>query len=178
MLKVITLFVCLSSLLIPEQSNNSSGKKVFSFEKIIFHTTACYGFCPVYHLQLTQDKHIQLFTETAYTTGEWKKDTSKTGYFIGYISDSVYTNLVNELSSIDLDNLEFNNAQCCDGSVKTIIVYYNGKRKVLRSMFPPDKARKLISMLYTICSESSLPKTTRGFYIENEHSHLESFGIF
>lgn len=171
MIKIAAIFICLTGLLRIEQEKIKTDNEPFSFEKIIFHTTSCYGRCPIYHLQLTQDKQIRLHTEDAYRNDKdfsFKRDSSKTGYFTGSIQDSVYKNLVTALSAIDLNNLEFNNAQCCDGTLITVIVYYNGKRKVLRSMFPPAKAQKLIGMLYDICGKSELIRSTQQFSVEKD----------
>lgn len=153
------------------QTDKKQKEKTHSFEKIIFHTTGCFGTCPTYHLQLDSNKKIKLFAERVYKNDKdfsFDLDTAKTGYFNGVASDSTFTLLDNELKSIGLDTLEFDGASCCDGSLITIIVYYDGKRKYLKSMFPPDKASKLIGILYDICEKSTLTRTTQKFEIENE----------
>ncbi len=174
MVKIIVIFLCLSGLLTLEQRKTNTDNQSFSFEKIIFHTTACNGFCPIYHLEVTRNKQIRLHTEDAYRRSEkfsFTRDSSKIGYFTGTIQDSTYQKLVTELSFMDLNNLAFDNAQCCDGSVITMIVYYNGKRKILRSMFPPEKALKLIGMLYDICGKSQLMRSTEQFTVESDIVH-------
>lgn len=171
MIKIAAIILCLTGLLRIEPRKIKTDNQSFSFEKIIFHTTACNGLCPIYHLEVTQNKQIRLHTEDAYLRSEkfsFTRDSSKIGYFTGTIQDSTYKNLFTELSVIDLNNLAFNNAQCCDGSVITMIVYYNGKRKILRSMFPPEKALKLIGMLYDICGKSQLMRSTKQFTIESD----------
>ncbi len=145
-------------------------KKTFQLEKIIFHTSMCYGYCPSYHLQVDKDKKINLFAEQVYKNVRYQSyepDTTKTGYFTGIVADTTFNKLTNELQKIGLDSLEFDGATCCDGSIKTIIVYYNGKRKYLKSMFPPVKAGKLISILYEICETSKLQRTDERFKIED-----------
>lgn len=153
------------------QMDNKQKEKKHSFEKIIFHTTGCFGTCPTYHLQLDSNKQIKLFAETVYKDDKdfpFEKDTVKTGYFNGVADDSTFTLLDTEIKNIGLDTLEFDGVSCCDGSLVTIIVYYDGKRKFLKSMFPPDRARKLIGILYDICEKSILTRTTQKFEIENE----------
>jgi len=55
---------------------------------------------------------------------------------------------------------------CCDGIVYTIIVYYNGERKVFKSMFPPEEARDLIAVLIDICKNSSVKHPSKDFMLE------------
>jgi hypothetical protein len=153
------------------QTDKKQTEKRHSFEKIIFHTTGCLGTCPTYHLQLDANKQIKLFAETVYKNDQdfsIEEDAVKTGYFKGVANDSTFALLDNELKNIGLDTLEFDSASYFDVSLKTIIVYYDGKRKFLKSMFPPDKANKLIGILYDICEKSILTRTTRKFDIENE----------
>ena len=153
-----------------QTDNKQTGKK-HSFEKVIFHTTSCFGTCPTYHLQVDPNKQIKLFAESVYKNDKgfsFEQDTAKIGYFKGIADDSTFAILDKELKNIGLDTLEFDGASCCDGSLITIIVYYDGKRKFLKSMFPPDKANKLIGTLYGICDKSILKRATQEFDIENE----------
>ncbi|MFN8282072.1 MAG: DUF6438 domain-containing protein [Chitinophagales bacterium] len=144
--------------------------KKIQLEKIIFHTSICFGSCPTYHLQVDKDKNIKLYAEHVYKTGGrfYEDDSTKTGYFIGKADDSTFDKLINELNTIGLDSLQFRKANCCDGSIKTIIVYYNGKRKFMKSMFPPEEANELIDILYDICHTKSLKRSAEEFEVESE----------
>ena len=162
-------FIFLVSLL-PHFSIAQIGKDI-NFEKIIFHTTGCYGFCPVYHLEIDNKKNAKLFSEMVYKPSSkhsYREDTSKTGYFKGLIADTTFKHLLNEIQKIGIDSLTFDGANCCDAPIRTIIIYYNNKRKYLRSMFPPDKARNLISLLYRICDINDFIKINGKFEIELE----------
>lgn len=144
------------------------------FDKIIFHTTMCFGPCPIFHLELNKNKNVKLFAQSVPISKEnWQTDTSKTGYFEGKVSDSIFRNLSTIIKSIGIDTLTFNHVICCDGSVYTIIIYRNGKRKFFRSMNPPAKAGPLIGTLYQICKESNLIRSLKPFEIENEYSPSE-----
>lgn len=149
-------------------------KKV-KLEKIIFHTSMCLGTCPSFHLQVDNKKEVKLYAEQVYKnpqdSGSYGTDTTKTGYFLGILSDTTFNKLTNELCAIDLESLEFDGANCCDGSLITIIVYYNGRKKLLKSMFPPEKADKLIGILYDICEKSTLRRSSQKFEIENEKAN-------
>ena len=147
-----------------------------SFEKIIFHTTGCFGFCPTYHLEVDNSKRVKLFAEQVFKKEEgfpFQEDSLKMGYFKGEVNDSTFAKLNQELKTIGLDKLNFDGANCCDGSTITIIVYYQGKRKVLTSMFPPQEAQKLIEILYEICEESSLVPSEEKFVIEHVKEHYD-----
>ncbi len=148
--------------------------KNVKLDKIIFHTSMCFGTCPTFHLQVDNNREVKLYAEEVYKNpnefSSFEIDTTKTGYFIGIVADTIFRKLTNELNDLGLDTLEFDGASCCDGSLITIIVYYNGKRKFLKSMFPPYKAHKLIGTLYDICETSKLTRTTEKFNIEDENA--------
>jgi len=161
----------ISCFLLLFASCNNVGKS--QFEKIIFHTTRCFGACPIFHLELNKDKKVRLYAESVSISEEnWKKDTSKTGYFEGEVSDSTFQKLSSIIKSIGIDTLTFRHELCCDGSVYTIIVYRNGERKFLQSMFPPAKAGPLIGTLFQICEGSHLTRSSKPFKIESDHNPL------
>jgi hypothetical protein len=152
------------------------GKKAseIKFEKIIYHSSGCFGTCPTYHLEVLNDKNIKLYAETVYSGSrftERKEDVEKMGYFIGKLDNKTYEKLIKEIKAIDIENLTFDGANCCDASLKTIIIYYNGKRKYLQSMFPPRNAEKLISILREICNSSNVKRTNKKFNIEDENAN-------
>lgn len=136
------------------------------FEKIMFHTSQCFGACPVYHLEVDGKKNVKLQIEAIFAKGI-QVDSSKTGYYKGTADEAAFNQLVHEIETIGIDTLNFGDAHCCDGSLKTIIVYRNGKRKFMESMFPPERTNNLIAALYAICEKSKLEKTDEKFVIES-----------
>jgi hypothetical protein len=140
----------------------------FRFEKIIYHTSACFGFCPVVHLEVTADRQALLHAEKMYVKTGSGIDLSRTGYFKGTVSDSSYNKLITELRNIGLDTLKFNGPDCCDGATKTIIVYYNGKRKYLKAMFPPNHALPLIAALNDLYSTGKFERAAAEFELERD----------
>lgn len=139
------------------------------FEKIMFHTSQCFGACPVYHLEVDGNKNVKLFAEEIFARGGdmHARDSSKMGYFKGKADDAAFNKLVHEIETIGIDTLNFGDAHCCDGSLVTIIVYRNGKRKFMESMFPPERTKSLIAALYDICEKSKLERTEEKFTIES-----------
>src|SRR5690606_11418717 len=107
--------------------------KTFKLEKIIFHSSSCFGNCPTYHLQLNSNKSFKLFAEEVYKENAelftMNFDTSKTGYFTGQASDTSFYKLITELNNIGLDTINFSGPMYTDGPEITLIVYYNGERK-------------------------------------------------
>jgi hypothetical protein len=139
------------------------------FEKIKFHTTHCYGHCPIYHLEIDSAGNVRLHREMAYNelkNGKYVVDSTSIGYYQGKLDQNTLSELVSAIQTCNLNTLEFDGADCCDGSIQTIIIYYNGRRKRLESMFPPRMASKLIMKLLEICETKDLKKVDEKFQIE------------
>ncbi len=168
---LIVLLCALGSFVSIAQQQTKNQKALF--EKIIFHTSACYGFCPVYHLEVNAKKEIKLLANEVFeldSVENYKLDQKKIGSFYGKLDQKRFTKLNDALRKIGLDQLKFDGQTCCDGSIITIIVYYQGKKKIFRSMFPPQEAQNLISILYEICQKSNLKRAKSKFSIEDEGS--------
>jgi len=131
----------------------------FRFEKLIFHTTPCYGSCPILHIQI--DSLGQMLyngiTYPNYLSPNYSI-TSVDGNFKGSISKEDYNKLILLLKTCNLKTLKFNSQNCCDGSLITLIVYYNGQRKYIQSMFLPPVLNDLISFLWGINKRAFLVK--------------------
>lgn len=138
------------------------------FDNIIFHTTQCYGHCPVYHLEVKKDGSTKLHRERVYRKIDknYEIDTTKVGFYAGKLSMSLLRDLEHHIKTCNLENLKFNGHLCCDGSITTIILDYNGKSKYLKDMFPPRITSNLINHLYYICQESDLEKTNLEFELQ------------
>ncbi len=148
-----------------------SAQKTCEFKKIIYHTSMCFGRCPVYHLQIEKNRNVKLHAERVYkqdSTGKSIDDSTQIGYFTGKVDKQLYNELIKALQTANPDKLEFDGKTCCDGSVTTIILYYQGKRKFLESMFPPQEARPVISILSQICKTGQLKRTKKKFVIEKD----------
>lgn len=143
-----------------------SAKDGFQFEKIAYHTSACFGHCPSYHMEITSNKAIRLKGDSISGRRMGNPDNTRAGYFKGIAPDSTYNKLLKELRTIGLDTVKFDGPNCCDGSVQTLIIYYNGKRKYLQAMFPPDHALPLLATLRDIYSTAKFERTAQKFEIE------------
>ena len=182
MIKLAALFTLLSAVsdcgqpgttpgTTPSTTPSTTLGKTIQLEKIIFHSTDCFGNCPTHHLELNKDKSFKLFAEKVYNKDaaplSQDLDKSKMGYFTGQASDSSFNKLTHELNTIGLDTLSFAGPEYSDGPTITIIVYYDGKRKLFQSAFPSHRSRKLIETLYEICETKNMKGTDKKFEIEN-----------
>jgi hypothetical protein len=141
------------------------------FDRIIFHTTNCFGHCPIYHLEIDSEGNIRLHKEIVYNKIKRRKyevDSLTIGYYQGKLDNSTLEDLIESVQTCNLNSLEFDGITCCDGSIKTIIIYFNGKRKFLKSMFPPRIANNLIEKLIELCEIEDLEKIDEKFHIEKE----------
>lgn len=163
MKNLLIAFILLMSLSACKKKTTGTQKAL-----IIYHTSGCYGYCPVYHLQVNNDKTARLYAEVVYKNGTSELDSSKMGYFTGTLQDTLFNNLKDKLNRLDLDNLTFDGADCCDAPIVTIIIYYDGKRKFLRSMFPPAISGPLLSALDEICISNNFTRTSEPFRIEGQ----------
>ena len=143
-----------------------SAKESFAFEKIAFHSGPCFGVCPSYHLEIRNDRSVLLKGDSLYGKRGNHQDLDRVGYFKGRIADTSYVRLLEDLRAIGLDTVQFKGPDCCDAPMKTLIVYYNGKRKYLRAMFPPDHARALLSTLTGIYKNTRFDRVGERFEIE------------
>lgn len=148
-------------------SSCASKKEQNNFEKIIFNTSACFGNCPIYNLQINHDKTFLLYKKESnrspkLAAGENQITTE--AYYKGVLSNQKYNELLNEIK--ETDTLKFEGQNCCDAPLKTIIIYYNKKRKYVRTMFPPEEAKKLVELLYEVCRSENLTKSEETFEIE------------
>ncbi len=88
------------------------------------------------------------------------------GYFTGKISDVNFHKIDSLIKEIGIDTVNYKQATCCDSPVYTIIVYHNGKRKYLKSMYPPKKMDGIINELYKTCQNNNFKKTDKILIIE------------
>lgn len=163
MMKKIVYVVSLIAIL----SSCASKKAQNNFEKIIFNSSACFGNCPIYNLQINQDKTFLLYKEENSRSPKLASGENKTttkAYYKGIMSDKKYAELIAEIKRTDTLKLEGPN--CCDAPIKTIIIYYNKKRKFVRTMFPTEEAKKLVALLYEVCKSEHSTQSEEAFEIE------------
>lgn len=140
--------------------------KSIVFEKIIYHTTSCFGSCPTIDLEIRNDKSVYLKGQFYNDNSMFETDSIKSGLFIGKLNDILFTELLDILQTCNLRKMSFPERHGADAPVTTLIIYYNGQRKYLKSMFPPTIAEKLIEFLYLISERVNLTRTNEKLTIE------------
>ncbi|MBF0694899.1 MAG: hypothetical protein IR153_07575 [Flavobacterium sp.] len=135
----------------------------FNFEKLIFKTSTCFGTCPVLNLQITADRRVKL--NAVYFKNEFESQTPQN--YEGTLDSKSFYEFIHLLVSSNIDEININEKNlCCDGAVKTLITYFNGKRNYINVMFEPAILIKLISYLYNIDKKVNLYKTTEELNIK------------
>ncbi|MBP6303346.1 MAG: hypothetical protein KBB37_05600 [Bacteroidia bacterium] len=139
------------------------------FEKIIYHSSDCLGGCPTIDLEI-KGRNVylkgQFYKEDSINYFNSEIDTIQSGEFISILSDSLYNELINILQTSSLRTLTFPEHHGYDAGVTTLIIYYNGKRKYLQSMFPPTISNRLVDFLHYINTRADLKRTFKKRKIE------------
>lgn len=144
------------------------------FEKIVFHSSICFGNCDAYHLEIKRDTAVRIYGETVYEHTDkidYLDDVERQGYFTGKAKSSDFKKLDSIIQNIGIDTLKFADANGSDASVYTIIVYYNNKKVLLKSMNPPEQAYDLIRVLSSICRNSDVRRTYEVFELEEQKKY-------
>lgn len=139
----------------------------FHLEKLIFHSSVCYGACPEYHLEIDSAGEAKLHSAVVFKSHSYETaDSSRIGYFTGKISPETLDTLVSEIRKCGLDTLTYDHDLCCDAPVITIIAYHNGKRDYFKAMWYPEIMGNVISRFYRICENNNFQRTKKPFIIE------------
>ncbi|MEI9945886.1 MAG: DUF6438 domain-containing protein [Chitinophagaceae bacterium] len=157
---LVSISFCLSSCTQP----GSESITKMQFEKIIFHSSRCYGSCPQIDFQVDSTRNI--FINRKYFKSKSEEDKSKSGSFKGVLDIDTYNDLLQILEKSDYTNLKFPDITCCDGVITTIIIYSNNKRTYLKSMTPPKESSALIAFLHKLGTESELTKISDAITLE------------
>ena len=149
----VALFSCKSQ-------SNGTGEPADEFKvgKVVYHLSRCNGSCPSMDLEIDSARNVYVNREFYKSKSEM--DSAKSGTFKGKLTAAQDTQLVEVLKKSNLDSLEFPPVGITDVSETTIIVYYNGKRKLLTSPRPPQEANDLIVFLKSVGNDSTLVRTT------------------
>lgn len=133
--------------------------KSISFEKLIYHTTSCYGSCSTIDLEIDNNKNIFIHREIF-------NDKINSGNFTGTLSEKSYNELIKILQTSNLRLWTFSQKEVHDAPATTLIIYYNGKRKYFKSTSPPAISQPLIDLLYNIGEKTTLIRTDKKRQIE------------
>ncbi|OQP58744.1 DUF6438 domain-containing protein [Niastella populi] len=156
----VVLFSCKS-----QSGGNTKTADEFKLSKIVYHLSRCNGTCPSIDLEIDSNKNIYVSREFYKTKSE--VDAANSGRFKGVLSADQNNRLIEVLKKSNLDSLEFTPVGIADVPETTIIIYYNGKRKYLKSERPSPNASELITLLKSIGNDKGLERTTEVKELEN-----------
>jgi len=160
LMAMVILFSCKT-----QPAANSKPVDEFQVTKVIYHLGRCNGMCPSMDLEIDSNKAVYVNREFYKTKSE--VDSANSGRFKGKLTAEQDKNLIEVLKKSNLDSLEFAPVGITDVSETTIIIYYNGKRKYLKSVRPPAEANDLITLLKSIGNDKGLERTTEAKELEN-----------
>lgn len=153
----LILFSTLIFLSSTAQENKLSTNK-FQFSELTFHSNSCNGTCPDISLSINNNRKIQLVRVLYIAKGH--PDSSLSGSFKGTVKSKDFNKLTRILKKCNFDSIKSPEILCCDSSIKTIIVSYNGKYKRFKSIILSHELNDLITFLTHLATTISLPKHT------------------
>ena len=154
------LFSCKS-----QPAGSATPADEFKLSKIVYRLSRCNGTCPSIDLEIDSNKAVYVNREFYKTKSDL--DSANSGRFKGTLTQEQDIQLMEVLKKSNLDSLEFAQVGITDVSETTIIVYYNGKRKYLKSARPPAAANDLITLLKSIGGDKGLQRTEEVKELEN-----------
>lgn len=160
LIAAVVLFSCKS-----QSTNTGEPADEFKVGKVIYHLSRCNGTCPSIDLEIDSSKNVYVNREFYKTKS--LIDSANSGTFKGKLTPAQDTQLTEVLKKSNLDSLEFAPVGIADIPETTIIVYYNGKRKYLKSARPPQVANDLITFLKGVGNDTTLVRTTDVKELEN-----------
>jgi hypothetical protein len=160
LIAAVALFSCKS-----QSAGNAQPADEFKVSKVVYHLSRCNGTCPSMDLEIDSNKNIYVNREFYKTKG--LVDSANSGTFKGKLTAAQADQLKAVLKKSNIDSLEFAPVGITDVSETTIIVYYNGKRKYLKSARPPQAANDIITFLKSVGNDKGLERTTEVKELEN-----------
>jgi hypothetical protein len=115
--------------------------KTLIFERLVFQSIWS---GPTIELEVDSSRHAYM----NYTnTDEDQTVTLATGSYSAILDHATFNELICQLQNCNLRTLKFKEVKGADSPVKTLIVYFNGKRKYLKSIAPPRIADDLLRFI-------------------------------
>ncbi|MDQ6482585.1 hypothetical protein [Dyadobacter sp. LHD-138] len=115
--------------------------KTIVFEKLIYHSKMS---GPTAALQIDSSKNLYM----NYVNTCWGgKNGLASGNYSAVLDDDTYKELIHQLQTCNLRTLRFGDIKGADSPVITLIVYFNGRRKYLKSIAPPRISDELVTFI-------------------------------
>jgi hypothetical protein len=135
----------------------------FVFEKLVYHATQAW-FSPTVSLQLDNQRNLYLEIDNGFYGHNRDLET---GQYRAVLDDSTYKQFVTILQNSSIRSLRFGNVEVKDSPEITLIVYFNGKRKYLKSTSTPRAVNDLLSFItWRLQTYPGLKPAEKGFELE------------
>lgn len=156
-----SFYFVLQSTVYAQKIDSSTGK----FEKLIFHSSRCYGTCPEIHFQI--DRNGMIVLSRQFYSSKSQSDTLRSGNFKGFLTKEQFKKFLTEVNSITYEGLQVPKVLCCDLPIVTLIVYYHDKRYYFKSMDYSGVTESLISFLRQLGIGIAIPEYKGDVQLEN-----------
>jgi hypothetical protein len=117
--------------------------KTLSFKKLVYHATQAWN-GPSVDMEIDSNKTLYMHYVN---NSEGYDHGLASGNYSAVLDDASYKELIYNLQTCNLRKMKFRDIEGADSPVITLIVYFNGKRKYLKSMFPPRIASDLLTFI-------------------------------
>ncbi len=179
MKRIIQYFFLLFSIIGCDRND-----KKLEFEKIIFHTdeNGCWGSCPEYHLEISNNLYTRLWIEketyedTIYPLQDIRHrgyliDSTRLGYYEGKISPEKFLPIKNLIVQTRFDTIlnSSEKTQCNDALTKRFILYFKGnqRKEILYNCTGNGQLDSLSKLFYSFINNHQLTKAENSFFLED-----------
>lgn len=135
--------------------------KNIQWDRIIYHSSRCYGMCPDFSIEIDKAGVIKLTNR-----GSGENGVNLNDNYIGKLTDTQMERLQRILSLSQLNTVKWAPRLCCDAPKSTIIIFFNQKCVRLHSMWTPVVSWDLVRFLSSQFKNSSLQKIDITFQYE------------
>lgn len=115
--------------------------KSIQFEKLVYHASDG-GSTPNISLQIDSTRNLYVHFRIPSSDR-----MQRTGVYSAVLDEDTYNKLISQLQNAQILALRFGNTKGADSPIITLIIYYNGIRKYLRSIAPHRIARNLLNYI-------------------------------
>lgn len=129
--------------------------------KIVFHSSRCYGLCPDYSLEIDSIGNLKTTNR-----GSAEQPISPAKNYIGKLSADEFARLQRLIASAQIRTLRWAPRMCCDGPIKTLIIYSNVPKIHVTAMWTPVVSWDLVNFLNSQFKHRSLVETENQFTYE------------
>lgn len=136
------------------------------FQKIVFHTTGCYGACPIIDLEINKEREIYLNGTFFKDFSMFDIDSTLSGQFKGVIDESLLNRLTFLLQTCNLKTLKVNENLEPEMAVTSLIIYFNDEKRAFKFNTTPAILTELVDFLTLINQEVSLTRTNKRRVLE------------